>query len=288
MPETWDPLDTTLADAAFVASARRREIRNILKSYVGFYDPFAEAIQNAMDAVDKRQRTSEKGYQKRIWITINLKENSFSVTDNGIGFGEQEFRSFICPNVSFKEGETSRGKKGVGATYLAYGFNYLQVGTKIPGYGALVELKDGRRWVDDNTNNVIRPRVTESPGSDPVFTSIDRGSTFTLRVGSGNTRPSDLSWIGAHTAEQWNTILLLKTPLGQISFPGFEESPIFFDLQVIDRDGNQSSLKHQSCGYIFPHLVIPSSIDLKLSLLSKQNEWPKAWIHRSYRTNSNT
>jgi hypothetical protein len=122
MPEMWDPLDSNLGDASFVAAARRREIRNILKSYVGFYDPFAEAIQNAMDAVDKRQRAmAEQGYQKRLWITINLKENVFRITDNGVGFKEQEFRSFICPNVSFKEGEVSRGRKGVGATYLPMG-----------------------------------------------------------------------------------------------------------------------------------------------------------------------
>jgi hypothetical protein len=265
MSEMWDPLDTDLAgDPSFVAAARRREIRNILKSYVGFYDPFAEAIQNAMDAVDKRQRVAaEEGYQKRLWITINLKENVFRITDNGIGFKEQEFRSFLCPNVSFKEGEVNRGRKGVGATYLAYGFNYLQVGTKVPDYKALIELKDGRRWVDDDKSNVIRPRVALSSAPHPPFTCVDRGSTFTLRVGGGNTRPSDLSWIGATTAEQWKTILLIKTPLGQISFPGTSESPILFDLEVIDRNGGTSSLEKQACGYIFPHLAIPVSAHLK-------------------------
>ena len=48
-----DPLDIKAAsDSDFVSASRKREIRNILKSYVGFFDPFSELIQNAMDAVD--------------------------------------------------------------------------------------------------------------------------------------------------------------------------------------------------------------------------------------------
>jgi hypothetical protein len=269
MPDTWDPLESSLTDAIVLEAARRREIQNILKSYVGFFDPFSEAIQNAMDAVDKRQRDlTDPNYKKHLYITIDLKENLFSVTDNGIGFRQEEFKSFICPNISFKEGETNRGRKGVGATYLAYGFNYLQVGTKAPDYQALIELKEGRRWVDDNKNVAVRPKVASSSKPHSPFASIDRGSTFTLRVGGVNTRPSDLSWIAASNAEQWKILLLVKTPLGQISFPDMAQSPIFFDLEVIDKNGNRSCLKDQQCGYIFPHLVI-SGVELK-SILAEQ------------------
>src|SRR5690348_1532125 len=118
MLDTWDPLESSLTDVIVLEAARRREIRNILKSYVGFFDPFSEAIQNAMDAVDKRQRDfPNQNYKKHLWMTIDLKENLFSVTDNGIGFRQEEFKAFICPNISFKEGEANRGRKGVGATY---------------------------------------------------------------------------------------------------------------------------------------------------------------------------
>ena len=71
-------------------------------------------------------------FTPNLWIRIDLKDNSLSVTDNGIGFSENDFRNFLAPNVSFKNQE-NRGNKGVGATYLAYGFNFLQVGTKSPG-----------------------------------------------------------------------------------------------------------------------------------------------------------
>jgi uncharacterized protein YllA (UPF0747 family) len=34
-----------------VVAAQRREIKNILKSYTGYYDLFAELLQNALDAL---------------------------------------------------------------------------------------------------------------------------------------------------------------------------------------------------------------------------------------------
>lgn len=42
------------------------------------YDSFSELIQNAMDAVDRRKKNeTDQDYKRKIWLTINLKENSF-------------------------------------------------------------------------------------------------------------------------------------------------------------------------------------------------------------------
>lgn len=65
--QEWDPLTEGISDVNWVLATRKREINNILKSYTGYFDLFAEL---------------------------------------------------------------SRGCKGVGATYLAYGFNYLLASTK--------------------------------------------------------------------------------------------------------------------------------------------------------------
>ena len=121
-----------------VVAAQRREIRNILKSYTGYYDLFAELLQNALDAVERRQSEQQQqiDYQPAIWVTINIPEKLVAVTDNGCGMDETQFRQFLRPNFAFKQGEitrggkgATRGSKGVGATYLAYGFNYLEVAT---------------------------------------------------------------------------------------------------------------------------------------------------------------
>src|SRR5687768_1766492 len=121
----WDPLESNLA-TEIVSATIKRQIKNILKSYTGWYDPFSELIQNALDAVETRKRRTKSEYNPRIWIRIDLQKNQLSVTDNGIGFAEDQFKSFLAPNVSFKKDNT-RGNKGVGATYLAYGFNQVQI-----------------------------------------------------------------------------------------------------------------------------------------------------------------
>lgn len=121
---TWDPLDGNM-DQEMLSASAKRSIRNILKSYVGTFDPFAELIQNALDAIDKMEDflqtsgSTNVDYTKKIWLTINLKDNSFTIVDNGIGFKESEFKSFLAPSISFKDGKRSRGNKGVGATYIA-------------------------------------------------------------------------------------------------------------------------------------------------------------------------
>ena len=121
----FDPLKAKYdGNEEVVITSLKREITNILNSYVGWYDPFCELIQNALDAVDKRRELKDN-YEPQVFITINLAKNMITVTDNGIGFTEAQYIKFLAPNFSFKVGGTSRGHKGVGTTYLAYGFNYI-------------------------------------------------------------------------------------------------------------------------------------------------------------------
>ncbi|MFX7764189.1 hypothetical protein ABTK05_21250, partial [Acinetobacter baumannii] len=80
--------NTKINDAAF--GALRREINNILSSYVGWYDTFCELIQNALDAVEaraalERAAGSEEDYKPFVSILVDLDENSLTVSDNGIG-----------------------------------------------------------------------------------------------------------------------------------------------------------------------------------------------------------
>ncbi len=103
--KTWDPLESGRSiEKEFVIAAQKRQLKNIINSYVGMYDAFSELIQNAMDATDRRKaELNEKDYKGKLWVTIDLSENSISITDNGIGFDEDQFKSFLAPNISFKE-----------------------------------------------------------------------------------------------------------------------------------------------------------------------------------------
>jgi hypothetical protein len=263
----WDPLANVSNDQGLVTAARKREIKNILKSYTGTYDCFSELIQNSMDAIDKRyeieSKSSNDSYKGHIWITVNIQKHSFHITDNGIGFNESEFRSFLAPNTSFKDGKRTRGSKGVGSTYIAYGFNYLQLGTKSPDFSFVGDLKNGRDWIEDVQGIVIHPLVKESIVIDEKFNDIDRGSTFSIIFGGEKTRPKNLTYFNADTPLQWLYILLIKTPLGCIDFSGNKPHKIKFTLSVINKYGDEKILDDKEALYIYPHTEIKQSLNLK-------------------------
>ena len=218
----FDPLEfknTKINSAAF--GALKREINNILSSYVGWYDPFCELIQNALDAVEARA-TAEvsagtgKDYKPKINIWIDIDDNSLTVSDNGIGLDKEKFEQFLAPNFSFKSGNT-RGHKGVGATYVAYGFNYMRVTTKVPGFEASGRIINARNWLKEDASGA-NPKVEpdSSKLADDVFTAFDRGVSITVRF-DGTTHPRQLSWLQATSASTWQKILNVKTGLGSVT-----------------------------------------------------------------------
>jgi DNA topoisomerase VI subunit B len=116
--ESFDPLMyKSTAETEVAARALKREIKEILGSYVGWYDPFAELIQNSLDSIDSRKIKEDSSYEPSIWITIDIQNQKLIVTDNGVGLNKQQFNQFLVPFFSFKsqDGKT-RGHKGVGAT----------------------------------------------------------------------------------------------------------------------------------------------------------------------------
>ncbi len=256
---SWDPLETPNdTNDELVSAAKKREIKNILKSYVSNYDPISELLQNALDAVEKRSQYDQE-FSPKIKITINLKKKSIEVVDNGCGFEDAEFRSFLAPSVSFKAGGKTRGNKGVGVTYIAYGFNQLFIRTKNNDFSYQGEIKRGREWVEDLEGTVPRPKIKTTDKKSKIFESIDQGTSFKIVFDGQHIRPSDLGWYQATTPEQWLYLLLVKTPLGAINLPGMGKSNIPFDLTVIDRDGLENSLEDLETIYKFPHNEVKAS-----------------------------
>lgn len=257
--KNWDPLEEKFSPE-LLSATMKRQIKNILKSYTGWFDPLSELIQNALDAVDNRKRRNSE-YTPVIWIKIDLKENTICVTDNGVGFSEDQFKSFLVPNVSFKKAD-DRGNKGVGATYLAYGFNFLQMGTKSQDFSFVGTIKDGREWVEDDSGTKMRPKIQNSKLIHEVFGKIDQGSTFSLKLIGDFIRPKDLKWIGASTADQWEVVLKLKTPLGGIYF-NRECLLSKCHLTVISESGGKTEKDITDCEYIYPHKVVSICKELK-------------------------
>lgn len=260
---SWDPLEAADGtDQELLSAAKKREIKNILKSYVSNYDPFSELLQNAMDAVERR-RLAGDDFSPKIWVKIDLRENSLEVVDNGCGFSETEFKSFLAPSISFKSGGKTRGNKGVGVTYVAYGFNELTIRTKNSGFSFGGSLLRGREWVEDVDGIVPRPRMEIIGSSSPMFDLVDQGTSFKLKFSGQKIRPSNLAWYQAQTADQWLYLLLVKTPLGHINLADLTASAVEFDLTVVGSDGVETKASNQPARYKYPNAEISASQRLR-------------------------
>lgn len=261
--KSFDPLEfknTAVNEAAL--GALKREIENILSSYVGWYDPFCELIQNSLDAVEARSALelssgSIASYTPKINIIIDLDENALTVSDNGIGLDKEKFEQFLAPNFSFKSGKT-RGHKGVGATYVAYGFNFMRISTKVPDFEASGRIVNARSWIKSPTsgaNPKVEPLTT--PDSDPDFHNFDRGVSINVRF-DDTTHPKKLNWIKTDTAEQWHKILSIKTGLGSVNSDSTTITTI-----IVKSNGVTTTQETKGTGYLWLHSTAGKSASIR-------------------------
>lgn len=268
----FDPLSAKYnGTEEVVIKSLKREIKNILGSYVGWFDPFCELIQNALDSVEERIKNENSQYIPTINILIDMRENCIAVTDNGIGFEEQQYTKFLAPNFSFKSGNT-RGHKGVGSTYLAYGFNYIQISTKSPTFEAIGKMLNARKWLDDE-NPAGNPTVIPDKDDtvDTFFHGIDRGVSISIKYDS-STYPKDLSWMQIDNADSWLKMLRIKTGLGAIK----ENEKIKVIITVVDKNNHITNTKMQGIRYLWIDDIIDKTqkftdIKVKSDELYKKN-----------------
>jgi hypothetical protein len=132
-PETtidgFDPLgvDTSQAGPSMAQvfdEANKRVVHNILKCYTGYYDLFSEMFQNALDALQLRQRREGEAYQPRVWVLIDIPGGIVRVVDNGVGMSEHEFKYCLRPSVSFKKQADLRGYKGLAPHFSPTAFHF--------------------------------------------------------------------------------------------------------------------------------------------------------------------
>ena len=263
--EAYDPLTQGEDDQSLILATRKRHIHNLLKSYTEWFDLFAELLQNALDAVEKRANEETAQYEPQIWIKVDIEKQEISVTDNGCGMEKSEFQTFLKPDVTFKIGEKTktRGMKGVGATYLAYGFNHFQVSTKTNNEVWSGVIRKGREWVENKTDTTPKfIASTDEPPHNP-FGNVDRGTSVTIRLEGKGIRPKDLAWIGATNAEQWLALLRVHTPVGAIYIhPEQPYIQIRTNVEVVARDGAVSRISVDNPEYLYPHDLFGSVLEL--------------------------
>jgi hypothetical protein len=259
---TTEPIDPLKAKSthgtAAAQAAIKREIENILSSYVGWFDPFSELIQNALDSTDERAESEGADYTPQIRIIIDVKENTLTVSDNGTGLTREKYEQFLAPSFSFKSGKT-RGHKGVGATYLAYGFNSIQIATNTPDYEYVAKMEGARRWLSDLSPASNPLLIHDKAGcADAEFASFDRGVSVTVRFDK-TTVPGDLAWIKADSVEPWIAILLTKTGLGAIC----GKAKAIAHIAVRSKAGVWTRAELKGAEYNWPHKLVPKARRLR-------------------------
>lgn len=263
----FDPLKAKQSLQTEVAiNAMKRELRNILDSYVGWYDPFAELIQNALDSVEEKAATAKKGFTPKVRVLVDLPKNRITVSDNGTGLSKEKYSQFLAPSFSFKAGKT-RGHKGVGATYLAYGSNDIQICTKTEDFQACGRMVKARDWLDD-PNPAANPQVRHDASGpiDKEFSKFSSGVSITINFDK-NTNPSDLSWRKATTADQWYQILAVKTGLGAF----IENKDVEFYIDVTPKNGKATTKQVQGISYLWPHTLVKKAASLR-AITAKETE----------------
>ncbi|MDC9567342.1 hypothetical protein, partial [Pseudoalteromonas sp. GAB2316C] len=141
-----------------------------------------------------------------------------------------------------------RGSKGVGATYLAYGFNYIRIDTKTKHFSACGEMEGARNWLhEENTSSNPQVFPTKNEHVDAEFSNFDHGVSITVRFDK-STKPYKLSWPGLKNAYSWYVALAVKTAIGSVSWPSD------VDITVVHIDGSGSRTQHKSSrtGYMLP------------------------------------
>src|SRR3954465_5937628 len=93
---SFTPLEGLVAAAA--ASATKRRVRNIIRSYHNAVDVLMEPIQNAVDEVLLAQRDDAN-----VRVTIDVDANRIEVRDNGRGMPLEDARRYIAPDQGSKE-----------------------------------------------------------------------------------------------------------------------------------------------------------------------------------------
>lgn len=242
----FNPLENN--DSSLNSIAVKKLIHNLLTSYNGWYDPFCEAIQNALDSIDARIKLEDGEYKPSIWVTIDLKNNCLMVTDNGTGLDEKNFEIFLQPNVTLKD-KGYRGHKGVGATYLAYSFNYVQICSKTPDFKIIAKMEKAKKWVDDsNLDQFPKMSSDNDQPKDTNFNNIDKGFSLCIQCDQ-ETFPRDLSWLQVKDAKTWLHILSIKTGLGSIK----KQDNIKVCIEVIDKNGENNIYQQQGIEYLWIH-----------------------------------
>ena len=269
-----DPLEPVVQNADY----RRSVVSGVLESYNSNYDFLAEAVQNAVDAIEDAKLLKYSG-PFRINVTINLSENYVSVLDTGVGMTETDLARAVAPHVTMKtnsevlgrrgDKHSYRGYKGVGLTLLAYGTDDLRLHSKVEGSELVaLRMRYGNAWARG-----ARPdsAMVDKDEEDSPLKRLKRGTYLRMQF-SSTTRPRSLSGLTPHI-NTWAGILRTRTAIGQILVDRLSLVDFEVSLTLIDSRGEESLVV--SPRFLFPHDVVRNPEFRFLDIGKYYEEYPE-------------
>lgn len=230
MPETlesFDPLAFRPANPGELAAHARNIVKNVLDSYTGRFDVLAEAVQNAMDALEARWGNGVAtaagrvdGEKPTLRITLNgdVSANLITVTDNGTGIAQERLQEVFTPHLSPKllDATSTRGHKGVGTTFLIYGHPSFEVRTKTAGNNTVgFTMTGGSEWVRSGQNE-LPPKFEPMADAGAVLDSFGAGTSITVKVDEA-TKFGRLRSAQYNSLKTWELVLRTYTAVGTIA-----------------------------------------------------------------------
>ena len=225
MPETFDPLSFQPTGPDELAAHARNIVKNVLDSYTGRFDILAEAVQNAMDALEVRwgagldQADGRKDAEvPTLKVRLDANANELTVSDNGGGIAGERITKVFTPHLSPKifEGGATRGHKGVGTTFLIYGHPAFEVHTKTAGSEVnSYRLVGGSDWVAGSSTSAPPQFERMLDGRAAVLDSFGSGTAVRVKVDE-TTRLGRLRSAQYNKLDTWELVLRTYTALGVI------------------------------------------------------------------------
>jgi len=253
MTTSFNPLE--IFDEKVLFDVVKQRVRNIIRSYNHPADVLAEPIQNAVDELDEAVRSSAVDRGKLI-VQIDCATGNVSVVDNGRGMTSEYVQRSLAPDVTGKAelflNNRSRGHKGVGLTFLAYGFNFFELESKTDNEHYKVRIENARQWVENPSLREF-PEATLTPLSDDEGRLRDTGTIVTIQV-SDQTEPRNLhrSFPNSKYAK---TVLESQTAAGVYpKNPSTKSDPTFDATLIYSTQDGQAEKIPLSSTYRFPHL----------------------------------
>lgn len=237
----------------------RHEAGNILDSYANPWDILAEALQNAVDAVEQRVE-AEPDAPTEIAIDFNSRRRSVCVVDSGVGMSRDQLTRVLTPHISLKRGDArTRGEKGIGLSFLVLSSNEFEMLTCDGSECTVARIEGAADWARGLSEE--RPKLLVDEGEAPDAPPFETFTRLSLRrISSATDDETDLF---DYTLPRLLHVLRTRTAIGNtrplFSKDARPEVDIDVELTYTDANGSKSEGVHVDFSYATPGAYLDPS-----------------------------